>query len=276
MVNLQPETIVGELQDTFKNIITINGYAQPVALVQIELERDPNVYRYTFRMADNTILVTRVNFDFPYLTTLPIGQEYWLRRIDRGQIEITVVTDRARLLGMIDKGEPDTIGDYWRVGLSNGLTVKKTALKKRDNAKLQRINQQLNNPQIQSSQLYPGMISATKATVFGATSQMQMPQMQVMYNAVPQGNASATVNDAERLPSYRGYILLTDDIRLSDFIGRDRVGYHVEFVDQQPERCSCCGYDRISIRGNKMICPACGSSMKADYNHTRNLVMGVQ
>lgn len=276
MVNLQPETIVGELQDTFKNIITINGYAQQVALVQIELERDPNVYRYTFRMADNTILVTRVNFDFPYLTTLPIGQEYWLRRIDRGQIEITVVTDRARLLGMIDKGEPDTIGDYWRVGLSNGLTVKKTALKKRDNAKLQRINQQLNNPQIQSSQLYPGMISATKATVFGATPQMQMPQMQVMYNAVPQGNASATVNDAERLPSYRGYTLLTDDIRLSDFIGRDRVGYHVEFVDQQPERCSCCGYDRISIRGNKMICPACGSSMKADYNHTRNLVMGVQ
>ena len=69
MINLQPETIVGEFQDTFKNIMTINMYAQQVALIQIELEQEPNVYRYTFRMVDGTKLITRVNFDFPYLTT---------------------------------------------------------------------------------------------------------------------------------------------------------------------------------------------------------------
>ena len=276
MINLQPETIVGEFQDTFKNIMTINMYAQQVALIQIELEQEPNVYRYTFRMVDGTKLITRVNFDFPYLTTLPIGQEYWIRRLATGNIEITVVTDRARLMGMIDKGEAEEIAKPWRIGLSNGLTVEKTALKKIDNAQLQRINQQLNNPQIQSLPSYPGMISATRETVFGTLTQMQMPQMQVMYNAVPQGSASTAVNDAMRLPSYRGYILLTDDIALAKFIGGDRVGYHVEIVDNQPERCSCCGYNMISINGDRVLCPACGSNMKADYNHTRNLVLGVQ
>lgn len=253
--------IIGELKDNFKNFAYLTNMPQRVNLLSIILEKEPDVYKYVFQLPNGIPITVRVVFDFPYLTTMPVGQEIYLRRIAIDKIEISVITDRGEYLGIMRMEQKD-LKKMPQFILSNGKTVKKTET---DWAAIERIRNQLNNSNKQTQN--SGYITPNASMLFNVPM-AQMPQSTMPSKA----NIS---NPALLLPSYKNYTFVTnnDSTYNSLFSANYKV---VKVATPSVTKCSCCGYDNIdNVRDDKFLCPFCGSTMLLTHNYMRNLLLNL-